>query len=127
MYMRVCVCVCVRACVRAQPPFTVQLQDQYNNVVEQKINASAGEFRFDSARVIHSEQGVDPVSAYPRRKWAILRVQDSNGLASSSLHPCLFGSLFPPSCTCAFSHLPPSSLNLCLFVRVAAPGIGSRV
>lgn len=82
----VVMCACARASRHlrvghafAQPPFTVQLKDQYNNVVEQQINATAGEFRFESARVIYQEQDVDPVSAYPRRNWTIVKVQDSNG------------------------------------------------
>jgi len=61
-----------------QPPFTVQLKDQYDNVVEQQINASAGEFRFDSARLIRGEAEADR-NNYPRRNWTIVRLQDSNG------------------------------------------------
>jgi len=58
---------------QGQPPFTVQLKDQFGNVVEQQINAAAGEFRFDRVRVIHGEVSFD------RRNWTMVHLRDANG------------------------------------------------
>ena len=75
-------------CACEQPPFTVQLKDQFGNVVEQQLNASAGEFRFDRVRVIHGQVSFD------RRNWTMVHLRDANGyivmsiLSSPSLvHP----------------------------------------
>jgi len=58
---------------QGQPPFTVQLKDQFGNVVEQQLNASAGEFRFDRVRVIHGQVSFD------RRNWTMVHLRDANG------------------------------------------------
>jgi hypothetical protein len=62
-----------------QPPFTVQLIDENDEtVVEQKFNASAGEFRMDRVRVVRAK--VDPRQLnFERRNWTIYSVRDANG------------------------------------------------
>ena len=67
---------------QGQPPFTIRLKDQYENVVEQELNASAGEFRFDRARVVQGH--VDPRALnFDRHNWTMVSLRDANSCETS--------------------------------------------
>ena len=65
-----------------QPPFTVQLIDENDEtVVEQKFNASAGEFRMDRVRVVRAKGDPRQLN-FERRNWTVYSLRDANGYRS---------------------------------------------
>ena len=65
-----------------QAPFTVQLIDENDEtIVEQKFNASAGEFRLDRVRVVRAKGDPRQLN-FERRNWTVYSLRDANGYRS---------------------------------------------
>ncbi|EKX47111.1 hypothetical protein GUITHDRAFT_137719 [Guillardia theta CCMP2712] len=65
------------------PPFTVQIEDEGSNVLEQDFEFEVGEFRLDKSRIIKQQMKLPQGSAHDisvgSHNWTIVSVRDANG------------------------------------------------